>query len=223
MAMPWDNQANGSYIPYDYDSAIRRRLPKIEAIGTDATQYVAQAAQRAAVAQQARDYAILQNAGPKGVNDGMLWQNGSKTGPADDMVFRGKPGGSFGNFMAAISGQESGGNYGARNPSSGAMGKYQIMPANLGGRGSGWDYETLGRDISVSQFMSSPQLQEQIAQHKLQQYYNQYGPAGAAVAWYAGPGAAQKFRSSGRASRSPEGNYPSVSSYMNSILRRMGL
>lgn len=125
--------------------------------------------------------------------------------------------GTFGKFLAAISGQESGGNYSARNRSSGAMGKYQIMPSNI--RGSrGWDYEALGRNITESQFMASPQLQEAIARYKLQQYYNKWGPRGAAIAWYAGPGAVNRTNLN-----KSQGAYPTINNYANSILRRMGL
>lgn len=125
---------------------------------------------------------------------------------------------SFDNFKSAISGQESGGSYKAVNKSSGALGKYQIMPANLGGTRSGWDYEALGKDITPQQFLSTPQIQEQIASYKLREYYNKYGPAGAAVAWYAGPGAVSRANSN-----TSQGAYPSINAYKNSILRRMGL
>lgn len=115
---------------------------------------------------------------------------------------------AFDKFLRAIAGQESGGRYGAVNRSSGAMGKYQIMPFNIKGKHRGWDWEVLGRDISTSQFMRSPKLQEQIAQAKLRGYFKKYGARGAAEAWYGGPG------SIGR-------GY--VRGYSNSILRRMGL
>jgi hypothetical protein len=127
-------------------------------------------------------------------------------------------GGNFGSFLKAISGQESGGSYSVRNKDSGAMGKYQIMPANIQGN-RGWDYEALGRNITTAQFMASPKLQEQIAQYKLKSYYNKYGPAGAAVAWYAGPGAVSSYMRGG--GNGSQGNYPSIRSYVNQILSRM--
>jgi len=134
----------------------------------------------------------------------------------------GGPKGSFGNFLQAIQAKESGGRYSARNPSSGAMGKYQIMPGNIQGSG-GWDKEALGRNVSVGQFMNSPEIQDAIARYKLQQYYNKYGAAGAAVAWYAGPGNAKKYvASGGKGFNRKQGKYPSVSSYARDILRRMG-
>lgn len=110
-------------------------------------------------------------------------------------------------FLRAIAQQESGGNYSAVNRSSGAMGKYQIMPFNIQGSG-GWDKEVLGRNISTAQFMRNPQLQEQIARAKLSAYFNKYGARGASEAWYGGPGSIGK-------------GY--VRGYSNSILRRMGL
>ena len=135
---------------------------------------------------------------------------------------RSLPGGGnsdFERFMQAISAQESGGKYGIRNRSSGAMGRYQIMPANLRGNKRGWDFEALGRDVSESEFMSNPQIQDAIARHKLQQYYRQYGPANAAIAWYGGPGAIK--RSAAAKSKKQKGGYPSINSYSAAILRRM--
>lgn len=125
----------------------------------------------------------------------------------------------FDAFLNAISGQESGGNYNARNSGSGAMGRFQVMPGNIAGAG-GWDKEALGYDISTSQFQNNPKLQDQIARYKLQQYYNKYGPRGAAIAWYAGPGAVRY--SSGALSRHQKGG-PSINDYANSVLKRMGL
>lgn len=118
----------------------------------------------------------------------------------------------FTDFMAAISGQESGGNYGAINSRTGASGRYQIMPANIGP----WSQKYLGRTVSVAQFRSDPGLQDQLATAVLQSYYNQHGLRGAAAAWYSGnPGSQnnyKKFRS----------NEPSVGEYVDKVLGRMG-
>lgn len=122
--------------------------------------------------------------------------------------------GNLSKFINAIAGKESGGSYSARNSDSGAMGKYQIMPANIAGPG-GWDMEALGRNITAEQFMSSPKLQEAIARHKLAQYYNKYGARGAASAWYSGD--PNKWRNN-----SPQGGYPSIYAYVMSILNAMG-
>jgi hypothetical protein len=124
--------------------------------------------------------------------------------------------GSLDKFIAAISGKESGGNYGARNPSSGALGKYQIMPGNFQAKG-GWDYNALGYDITPQQFRSSPALQEKVARYQLTNYYNKYGAAGAAAAWYGGPGRANNWQTSTKS----QGKYPSIYNYVQDILRRM--
>lgn len=128
---------------------------------------------------------------------------------------RTSPGGgtiSFDDFFAAIGGQESGGNYGAINSRTGASGKYQIMPANVGP----WSQKYLGRRITVEQFRSSPQLQEQLARAVLSDYFNRYGARGAAAAWYSGnpakAGDYKRFRS----------NEPSVGEYVDQVLRRVG-
>lgn len=181
-------------MPEGYHDALMRRLGMIEELGSNATML------QAAQARPQPDINVPGYSPPPQ---------------------QGKASGGFAQFMAAISGQESGGNYGARNRDSGAMGKYQIMPANIQGAGRGWDYEALGRDISVSQFMKSPQLQEAIAQYKLKSYYDKWGPAGAAVAWYAGPGTASKYLKNPGRYTSPQGAYPSIASYVNQIMGRM--
>lgn len=130
------------------------------------------------------------------------------------------PGGKgFEAFFNVEGEHESGNNYNARNKDSGAMGRFQIMPGNLGGKHSGWDYEALGYDVSPQQFMKSPQIQDAIARYKLQQYYNKYGPRGAAIAWYAGPGALKY--SSGSLNKG-QGKYSSINQYADAIMRRLG-
>lgn len=176
---------------YDFDTALRRRLGSIMEAAKPDTTLLRLMQQKAAAAQQA--------IGATNMSD-------FSTGNA-----------GFDSFRRAISAQESGGNYGIVNKTSGAMGKYQIMPSNISATKGGWDYEALGRDISTSQFLSSPELQEKIASYKLQQYYDKYGPAGAAVAWYAGPGAVAKSSNSTKA----QGAYPSINAYKNAILNRM--
>ena len=121
-------------------------------------------------------------------------------------------------LVKAIKAQESGNNYRARNSMSGASGAYQVMPSNITGVRSGWDWEALGRDISMSQFMNNPVLQDQIAKYKLGQYLKQYGAAGAAVAWYGGPGAVKNMYSK----TTQAGGYPSLYAYWQAVLRRMG-
>lgn len=225
-----------AYDAYNFDAGIRDRFDATDAIGNSQTQYVQEAAQRRLALAQAAEAERMAQAAAQGASQanknnssisngvkttGGITYNPGSNGPISN-VNTGNASSDFNGFMQAISGQESGNNYSARNRDSGAMGKYQVMPGNISGS-AGWDKEALGYNISTSQYMSSPQLQEQIASFKLKQYYDKYGPAGAAVAWYAGPGAAQRYVSSGHASTGSEGNYPTVSGYMQSILRRMGL
>lgn len=217
----------------DIDTLLRNRLVDIQNQGVDQTLFVKNIlGQRADYAAQAQK---IQADKLRAINDIQLGARNqellSKTNPVYVLNGQGgqQPTSGGGNaprgfaaFMQAISGQESGGSYGARNSSTGAMGKYQIMPGNISGSG-GWDVEALGHNVSTSAFMKSPQIQEAIAKYKLQQYYNKYGAAGAAVAWYAGEGNAKKYvASGGKGYNRKQGAYPSVSSYVRQILQRMG-
>lgn len=69
----------------------------------------------------------------------------------------------------AILGQESGGNYRAVNPHSGALGYLQIMPQNL----PTWTREALGYTLTPKEFLNSPQLQLKVGQYKIGQYLKQ--------------------------------------------------
>jgi len=133
----------------------------------------------------------------------------------------GQAGNTFDNFMRAIAQRESGGNYRAVNRDSGALGKYQIMPGNI----ASWSKAALGHSISTSQFLHTPSLQEQIAQYQLHNYYNKWGPGGAAVAWYAGPGTASKWYKNSNSGyyNTPQGKYSSINAYALGILRAMGI
>jgi hypothetical protein len=119
-------------------------------------------------------------------------------------------------LMRAIRSQESGNNYRAYNGMYGASGAYQILKSNFANPG-GWDREALGRDVSYSEFMNSPAIQDAIAKYKLGQYLKQYGAAGAAVAWYGGPGAVKNMYSK----TTQTGGYPSLYAYWTSVLSKM--
>lgn len=120
-------------------------------------------------------------------------------------------------LMRAIRGQESSGNYQAYNNMYGASGAYQILKSNFASTGKGWDMEALGRDVSYNEFMNNPGVQDAIARYKLGQYLKQYGAAGAAVAWYGGPGAVKNMYSK----TTQTGGYPSLYAYWNSVLSKM--
>jgi len=95
-------------------------------------------------------------------------------------------------LRTAIFGQESGYNYKAVNPNSGALGIAQVMPANI----PSWSREALGYEITPNQFLNSPDLQLKIVDYKLNQYYQQAIAASGgnvdiavrrvASAWYSG-------------------------------------
>jgi hypothetical protein len=204
-----------------FEDALRERLDAINSIGEAQTTWSRlynarrreQAANEQSLAQRRAQYGAMttQQNNANAMQSGFGVSGGSGSG-----------GSEFQRFKNSIGTKESSNNYNARNRDSGAMGRYQIMPANLGGARSGWDYEALGYDVSASQFMKSPEIQEKVATYKLQQYYNKYGAAGAAIAWYAGPGTANKFVNSGQVSkRIQNGGYPSVYAYMQAILNGM--
>lgn len=117
----------------------------------------------------------------------------------------------FDQFMASISTQESGGNYSVVN-SIGAVGKYQVMKANI----PGWSKQVLGYSISWQKFRDTPSLQEKIVKGILKGYYDKWGMRGAAAAWYAGPGNHDLDMST----RSQSGG-PSIKSYVDSVVGRV--
>jgi hypothetical protein len=116
--------------------------------------------------------------------------------------------GDLGRLMAAIKGKESGGNYSAYNP-SGASGAYQILKGNI----PSWSQEALGHQVSYSQFMNSPAIQDQIARYKLGQYLKSRGMAGAAATWYGGDYGYRHMYD-----KKPQNGYPSIYAYVMSIL-----
>lgn len=98
---------------------------------------------------------------------------------------------SYRDAIASIESKGSG-DYGAVGPTNAkmgrALGRYQIMEANIGP----WSREALGREVSADEFMKNPQIQDAIFDHRFGQYVSKYGPEGAAQAWFAGPGGVGK-------------------------------
>lgn len=98
-------------------------------------------------------------------------------------------------YRDAIAGIESAGSgdYSAIGPTSPklgrALGRYQVMEANIGP----WSQETLGRTVTPDEFLADPKLQDAIFDKKFGGYVQQYGPQGAAQAWFAGPGGVGKL------------------------------
>lgn len=190
-------------VSYQGSEPFFRRLQLVSAMdqSPDLSVYRDQAYRRKLAELQAAN--PMPNPGPASVNLGSV-TGGSPVG-----------GSEFERFIRAIGAKESSGRYGLVNPDSGAAGKYQLMPANV----REWSREVLGRSISMQEYLRNPQIQEQIARAKLQQYYNKYGAKGAAAAWYGGPGAVKKMNST---KRYGGGKYPSILEYINDVLKRMG-
>jgi hypothetical protein len=116
--------------------------------------------------------------------------------------------------MRVLRMQESGGNFGAVNKDSGALGGWQIMPSNIKGTGRGWDYEALGKDVSTDQFLNNRSIQRAIVRYKLGQYLKKYGVKGALSAWYSGSPTRWN-------EQTPQGGYPSVHDYVLQVLDRL--
>lgn len=115
---------------------------------------------------------------------------------------------SLDQLLWSIGIQESGNNYSVVN-SIGAVGKYQVMKANI----PSWSKAALGYSITWQQFRDSPSLQEKIVRHRMKGYYDKYGFRGAASAWYSGN---PKLSESTRAQ--PGG--PSIKGYVDSVYNR---
>jgi hypothetical protein len=98
-------------------------------------------------------------------------------------------------YRDAIAGIESAGSgdysaVGPTHPKMGrALGRYQIMESNIGP----WSQEAVGRSVTPEEFMADPKLQDAIFDKKFGNYVQQYGPQGAAQAWFAGPGGVGKL------------------------------
>ena len=124
-------------------------------------------------------------------------------------------------LRTAIIGQESGYNYKAVNPDSGALGFAQIMPFNIGP----WSREALGYEITRAQFLNSPDLQLKIIDYKLNQYYqNAIAASGGnmdiavrrvASAWYSGD---PNLYANTRPQYYNGNQYPSIADYTLSVL-----
>jgi hypothetical protein len=114
-------------------------------------------------------------------------------------------------FLAALSGQESGGDYTVPNKTgSGAYGKYQIMPGNW----ASWSRRA-GLPPGSPQ---TPANQEIVARQIVGDYFAQFGNwRDVAVAWYSGPGGVASKRYSTRAQKGG----PSISRYADEVMARM--
>ena len=82
-----------------------------------------------------------------------------------------------------------------------ALGAYQILESNL----PSWSKAAVGRQVSASEFLANPKLQDKIFRHRFAQYVSKYGADGAAKAWLGGEGAAKgRARKPDRFGSTPE-------------------
>lgn len=90
-------------------------------------------------------------------------------------------------FAAAITNNESGGNYNATSiPSKNgdrAYGKYQIMGNNI----PAWSKEALGKSVTTKEYLASPEIQEKVAGFQFNKMLNSgLSPEDAASTWFSG-------------------------------------
>lgn len=113
---------------------------------------------------------------------------------------------SIDQFMRALARVESGGSYSATNKSSGAYGKYQIMPANW----PSWAQRYLGD----SSEQPTPENQEKVARGRILDLYNSHGQSWERVAhwWLTGNGSADTSAWSSSSTR-----------YVNKVMAGVGV
>ncbi|MBX5089345.1 hypothetical protein [Rhizobium lentis] len=156
-------------------------------------QYQAGKAERQDAANRAAASSLLTNAllgdgsAPSGQNNAI-----PAPGAANEMSGTAPGNSSYRDAIASIESDGSGGYsaVGPTHPKMGrALGRYQIMESNIGP----WSQEALGRAVTPDEFLADPKLQDAIFDKKFGSYVSQYGPEGAAQAWFAGPGGVGKL------------------------------
>ena len=123
----------------------------------------------------------------------------------------------------AIIGKESGADYGAVNPDSGALGYAQVMPNNL----PVWSKRYVGRIVSQREFLRSPAIQKQVINGHMIKLIQDLQSAGykgdtlvrrLAAIWYSGDG---NLMNSKRKEYYNGREYPSIYDYTMDILARV--
>jgi hypothetical protein len=129
--------------------------------------------------------------------------------------------GNAGRLRRAIVGKESGGNYGAVNPDSGALGIGQVMPANV----PSWTQKYFGRALTPQQFLRSKPAQDAVVNGRMRDMIADQEKAGfrgevairrAAAVWYSGK--ARRWNDNSRETYNGR-SYPSVAEYTRDIWR----
>lgn len=145
----------------------------------------------------------------------------SGPGATTNVAGAGTGGSDVDRLFRAITGQESGGTN-AVNPHSGALGIGQVMPSNV----RAWSREALGYEISPQQFAADVNLQRQIVNFKLDQYFREgmqrtgnqrEAVRYAAAKWYSGSG---NNRNNYRPQSYNGHGYPSIGSYADQVYQR---
>ena len=122
----------------------------------------------------------------------------------------------------AIIGKESGGNFSAVNPDSGALGLGQVMPENVGP----WTQRHYGRRLTPKQFLANKEAQLSVVNGQINEILQQQLKAGygmetairrTASIWYSGQG---DLYNNTRPQYSNGRRYPSISEYTVDILNR---
>lgn len=113
-------------------------------------------------------------------------------------------------FLDALSAQESGGNYDALNPDSGARGRFQFMPETW----AGWSRRVFGHVAEMS-----PENQNLVARAMASAYFDMFGNwRDVAKAWYAGPGS--EAIGNDAKGYSPQGKYPTINKYADEVMSK---
>lgn len=122
-------------------------------------------------------------------------------------------------FRQAIIGKESGGNYNAVNPDSGALGIGQVMPENVGP----WTQKYLGKTLTPQQFLNDRAAQDAVVNGRFNDMLKDQAAAGfsgeqmirrAAAVWYSGQA---KLWNDTKPQYSKGRRYPSIAEYTQAI------
>ena len=122
-------------------------------------------------------------------------------------------------FRQAIIGKESGGNYNAVNPDSGALGIGQVMPENVGP----WTQKYLGKTFTPQQFLKDRAAQDAVVNGRFNDMLKDQAAAGfsgeqmirrAAAVWYSGQ---SKLWNDTKPQYSKGRRYPSIAEYTQAI------
>lgn len=130
----------------------------------------------------------------------------------------------IGKLTAAIVSKESGGNYNAVNKDTMATGIGQVIPENIGP----WTLKYYGESLTQEQFLNNPTAQNAVVRGQIKDYFNTQKSQGysdeqaarrVASQWYSGN---PNLSENTRPQYSNGNEYPSIASYADDIVKRMG-